>query len=243
LRELADALNKAVEIAVAEGKYSPDQPRVDAGHPDGGQWTDGSSVNHKHIEAVLRKNSSFETFRLSNNKPNIIKDIANGLSEGLGIKVGIKILSDKEFDEKFKNARISPEAAMMGGSSTITAGYNSSENTIYLRQSALDKITNRKEFANYRLALYHEMGHAYHANAYGITMQDEGEYGSGWAEQFAEGFEGTLGYSEEMWRLKDSPGNFPKLNELAKIFDFERYLNEFLSTNKPPKKSLVEAEA
>ena len=46
LRELADALNKAVEIVVAEGKYSPDQPRVDAGHPDGGQWTDGSGGNN-----------------------------------------------------------------------------------------------------------------------------------------------------------------------------------------------------
>lgn len=28
----------------AERKYSPDQPRVPAGNPDGGQWTDGSNA-------------------------------------------------------------------------------------------------------------------------------------------------------------------------------------------------------
>lgn len=28
----------------AERKYSPDQPRVPAGNPDGGQWTDGSNT-------------------------------------------------------------------------------------------------------------------------------------------------------------------------------------------------------
>lgn len=39
LRELADALNRAVEAV--EVKYSPDQPRVPAGDPEGGQWTDG----------------------------------------------------------------------------------------------------------------------------------------------------------------------------------------------------------
>ena len=54
LRELADALNKAVEAV--EVKYSPDQPRVPGGHSDGGQWTDGSGG------ASQSKLSEFDTF-------------------------------------------------------------------------------------------------------------------------------------------------------------------------------------
>ena len=50
LRELADALNKAVEAV--EVKYSDSQPRVPAGHSDGGQWTDGSGDNDKRNKSI-----------------------------------------------------------------------------------------------------------------------------------------------------------------------------------------------
>ena len=53
LRELADALNKAVEAV--EVKYSPNQPRVPAGNSDGGQWTDGGSGGSKLISETLQK--------------------------------------------------------------------------------------------------------------------------------------------------------------------------------------------
>src|SRR5690606_25769430 len=58
LRELADALNKAVEVVATEGKYSPNQPRVPSGHSEGGQWTDGifPSVK-KAIESIADINS------------------------------------------------------------------------------------------------------------------------------------------------------------------------------------------
>lgn len=215
-------------------------------HPrdEDGKWTDGGGskahpkgiINHERIESVSRSHSSFETFQATNDKPKFVEELSHGIAEGVGIEVGIKILDDKEFNEKFKNAKISPEAAMMGGASVITAGYNSLENTIYLRRSGIDKIANWKEFSNYRAALYHEMGHAYHANVYGITKQDKGEYGSGWAEQFADEFAGALAYAEQMWRYQTKPSPFPKENERAKTFDFKSHFTDFINSNKPVKK-------
>ena len=34
-------------------KYSPDQPRVPAGNPDGGQWTDGGGASATGVEDAL----------------------------------------------------------------------------------------------------------------------------------------------------------------------------------------------
>lgn len=52
------ALDRAIqaEEAALDRAYSPDQPRVPAGHPDGGQWTDGDdaapAINDPPIEEV-----------------------------------------------------------------------------------------------------------------------------------------------------------------------------------------------
>jgi hypothetical protein len=42
-----------------ERKYSPDQPRVPAGNPDGGQWTSGGGGgrSHSEISSVRRRGS------------------------------------------------------------------------------------------------------------------------------------------------------------------------------------------
>lgn len=226
-----------IKIATASPrlqKFDPNQAR-----DEDGKWTDGgkgSSINHEHIESVSRAHSSYETFQSTKDKPKFIEELADGVAEGIGIKVGVKVLDDKAFNEKFKTAKVSPEAAMFGGVSTVTAGYHSLDNVIYLRQSNIEKVKNWKEYADFRFALYHEMGHAYHVNAYGIIRQDKGEYGSGWAEQFADGFAGALGYAEQMWRYQAKPSPFPKENERAKTFDFKKHFNEFISTNKPVSK-------
>jgi len=64
LRELADALNKAVEVVVAEGKYSPNQPRVPAGDSDGGQWTDGSGDGGTEVELTSDEIDSIKKYTL-----------------------------------------------------------------------------------------------------------------------------------------------------------------------------------
>jgi hypothetical protein len=82
-------------------------------------------------------------------------------------------------------------------------------------------------------AVYHELGHAYHANVYDIKIQDKGEYGSGWCENFAETFGSKLGYSEMMSHLKTTPGTFPKLNAKAMTYNVKDEFEQMLKDNKP----------
>jgi hypothetical protein len=42
LRWLVKSMRLELALRRFQEKYSPDQPRVPAGNPDGGQWTDGS---------------------------------------------------------------------------------------------------------------------------------------------------------------------------------------------------------
>jgi lysozyme len=53
---IAETLRKAAESE--EAKYSPDQPRVPRGDPEGGEWTDagGGSVTAEGIHEALRRN-------------------------------------------------------------------------------------------------------------------------------------------------------------------------------------------
>ena len=50
-----DAVRYFWPEAPSEQKYSPDQPRVPAGHSDGGQWTDGSAnpSSDASVESIL----------------------------------------------------------------------------------------------------------------------------------------------------------------------------------------------
>jgi hypothetical protein len=44
-RFLAPGADVTKAFPVLARKYSPDQPRVPAGNPDGGQWTDGGGIS------------------------------------------------------------------------------------------------------------------------------------------------------------------------------------------------------
>ena len=56
--EIMRAVHKLMaELATDAGvqKFDPDQPRVPAGNPDGGQWTDGATIDVQSIVATARR--------------------------------------------------------------------------------------------------------------------------------------------------------------------------------------------
>jgi hypothetical protein len=192
-----------------------------------------SQINYDNVENLL-KNNSFANFDKSSDKLNYVSDYGNKLSKSLGMSTSVKVISDADFNEKVKNVKISRDAAMLGGgASAITAGYSSVSNTVYLRDSMINSIHSANDYRLSMSALYHELGHAYHANVYGIVVQDKGEYGSGWCENFAETFDSKLGYSEMMLRLKTTPGAFPKLNARAMTYNVKDEFDQMLKDNKP----------
>jgi len=44
------AAQRYADALLREDKYSPDQPRVPAGNPDGGQWTDAGGSGEASVE-------------------------------------------------------------------------------------------------------------------------------------------------------------------------------------------------
>jgi len=80
---------------LTERKYNPDQPRIPAGGPDGGQWTDGSS-GLIHLAGDIPTGDSPEIPKekppTSQERTGLLKDVARRISEfGLTIEAFAKV--------------------------------------------------------------------------------------------------------------------------------------------------------
>jgi len=206
------------------GKYIRSQMPSKEDHKPTQATSKGSlTSNIKGIEKSL-DSFDFEQFHTSKDPSKYIKDKIESLFKELGLDSKIKVAPDAEFNEAFKNAKISSFGRMMGGVSSVTAGYRSDSNTVWMRESKINQSLKSKN--DYRLflnSLFHEVGHAYHADVLGIKQQDKGEYGSGWCEEFADTFSSTMGYRLKNEQILKNPSGFSsKLVETAKKYDFKK---------------------
>lgn len=58
-RFLAPGIDPRDVYPALQRKFNPDQPRVPAGNPDGGQWTDGGGGINERIFRLRRKCKRF----------------------------------------------------------------------------------------------------------------------------------------------------------------------------------------
>lgn len=179
-----------------------------------------NSIDFPAFEKAV-SSGTYSDFVTAKDKSSFILKRNERLAKSLGIDFKTKIVSDGEFNDLFKNAKISDFGRLMSGVNAISAGYTSNDNTIWLRKTA---VANLKSSNDYRLFLNrveHEIGHAYHSNALGITRQDKGEYGSGWCERFAEMFSETT--SAVRWRDSILKNHKPeeRLFQTWKKFNFK----------------------
>jgi hypothetical protein len=68
-RYLAPNADVAAVFPALERKYSPDQPRVPAGNPDGGQWTDGSPSGGLGLFQIKPREQRTEGVQLAGEPP------------------------------------------------------------------------------------------------------------------------------------------------------------------------------
>lgn len=189
----------------------------------------GLLSNIKGIEASL-DNFDFDKFNSSKDPEKHIKKNVESLFSELGLGSKIKIVPDAEFNEAFKKAKISEFGRLMGGVSSVKAGYRSDTNTVWMRKSKLEEsLKSKNEYRLFLNALFHEIGHAYHSDALGIKQQDKGEYGSGWCEEFADTFSGVMAGKIQNDRIKRNPESFPpKFVESAKKYNIEQSIKNNL---------------
>lgn len=87
----------AADAALAEYKYSPDQPRVPAGSSEGGQWTDGGGGSSR-TESTPNMDAAIEHLRRAA-KPKSIGKCAKYVRQALNVG-GFKVRPPKSADAK-----------------------------------------------------------------------------------------------------------------------------------------------
>jgi hypothetical protein len=167
------------------------------------------------INTVFSK-FSYADYTKSSDKSSFIKNNVNKIFSVLGIKSNVEIVDDKKFSEIFHDIKVSAGATILD----VHAGYHAKNNIVYLRQSRLDAVKSKSDYRLYKNVIYHEIGHAYHADILGIKVQDKGEYGSGWCEDFADDFGNWIGYSERLHNVYTGISVPINSRELAKATDY-----------------------
>lgn len=204
------------------------------GHPfRGNQWTEGqgsggtgkwgSEVNFSKLDSAIKGFSSFKEFSATRDKAAYVEKAVKEMLSATGIKAKVVMAGEKEFNSRFQNAKVSAFATV----ESIKAGYLSKANEIWLRKERINKMTEGNEYRLFRNVVYHEMGHAAHANLLGVTAQDKGAYGAGWAEEFANRYSEVLGGRD--WNhnvLARSTEMYPGQREAALRHDFPKSYRE-----------------
>ena len=188
------------------------------------------------VDRIL-ESGKYDNFKSGDMKSYVSKHV-NELMNKIGLKTDVKFISDAEFATKFKNVKISSDASKLGmGANSISSAYVAGENCIYLKDSAVNAISDAASHTAVLSTLYHELGHAYHANVLGVTTVGKGNYASSWPEEFASGFGATLTYGLSSIAAKKSPEKYmdTKMARRHVLFNTENELNTFISNMKNSK--------